>query len=38
MVEFLSKLRAEFGTVDDYLADAGVDARTTHALRARYLV
>jgi protein-tyrosine phosphatase len=36
MTEFLAKLRAEYGTIDDYLVGAGVAARTTEALRERY--
>jgi hypothetical protein len=38
MLEFLSKLRAEYGTIDDYIAGAGVDAQSTQTIRARYLV
>jgi protein-tyrosine phosphatase len=38
MLEFLSKLRSEYGTIDDYIAGAGVEAQTTDLIRARYLV
>ena len=38
MLEFLSKLRSEHGTVDDYIAGAGVNAQTTEMIRARYLL
>ncbi len=37
MGEFLQMLRGEYGTVDDYLADAGVKPQTVEALRARYV-
>ncbi len=37
MVEFLAKLRARYGTIDEYLDGAGVDEQTVHALRERCL-
>jgi protein-tyrosine phosphatase len=38
MLDFVAKLRAEYGTVDAYLAGAGVEADATETIRARYLV
>jgi hypothetical protein len=38
MLEFLSKLRSEYATVDDYIAGSGVNAQTTDMIRARYLI
>jgi len=38
MLEFLAKLRADYGTVAEYLAEAGVESHTTDMLRTRYLV
>ena len=38
MLEFLSKLRAEYGTLDDYISSAGVEANTTEIIRARYRI
>lgn len=38
MIHFLALLRAESGTVDNYLADAGLRADAASALRDRYVV
>ena len=37
MVEFLQRLRAKFGTVEQYLVDVGLAETTLHRLRDRYL-
>jgi protein tyrosine/serine phosphatase len=37
IVEFLALVRADYGTIDDYLRNAGLNAGTVQALRERYL-